>query len=88
MWFGVIPRHIFVYPNIQFSPDSKIVGSPYICLGTTPNHIFGDIFLPNLKYRYKHFFFYYYYVNLLIFLLLIIYVGGNILFLFFYISLI
>ena len=57
MWFVVVPRHIFVDPNIQFflnSPDSKIVGSPDICLGTNPNHIFGEMFLPNLRYRYKH----------------------------------
>ena len=48
MWFGVVPRHIFVDPNIEFSynsPDSKIVGSPDICLGTNQNHIFGEFFL-------------------------------------------
>ena len=30
------------------------MGSPDICLGTNPNHIFGEIFLPNLRYRNKH----------------------------------
>ena len=42
---GILHTNISVDPNIQFSPDSKIVGSPDICLGTNPNHIFGEIFL-------------------------------------------
>ena len=30
--------------SVEFQ-ENRILGSKYICLGTTPNHIFGDIFL-------------------------------------------
>ena len=47
-WFRLVPRHISGDPTILLSgefQENRILGSTDICLGTTPNHIFGDIFL-------------------------------------------
>ena len=39
-----IIRLIAILLYVEFQ-ENRILGSTDICLGTTPNHIFGDIFL-------------------------------------------